>query len=97
MRNNPDERLKIPVRTGRHCKHRAQMRGRRNAAAYTGSPRSPSLFARGRVQGTRGIWMEDNASVYVEGASEPHKWDPQDKWFKVKYEHPLWRWFKTST
>ena len=42
------------------------------------------------MQGTRGIWMEDNNSIYIEGQSPQHTWEPFDKYLP-KYEHPLWR------
>ncbi len=63
---------------------------------------SPRPYSRGgRVQGTKGLWMEDNRSIYVEGAkvdpaddsSEPiqaHKWAPDAAWMKA-YQHPLWK------
>lgn len=51
----------------------------------------PRPYSRGgRVQGTRGIWMEDNNSIYIEGQSPQHTWEPFDKYLP-KYEHPLWR------
>ncbi len=43
-----------------------------------------------RVQGTKGIWMDVNQSVHIEGKSPYHGWDDQEKWFE-KYDHPLWR------
>lgn len=60
----------------------------------TNSPRPYSLNF--RVQGTNGLWMDDKASVYVEGKS------PYDEWEKAgeatdngsymnKYDHPLWK------
>ncbi|MEO5980271.1 MAG: Gfo/Idh/MocA family oxidoreductase [Chryseolinea sp.] len=55
----------------------------------TNLPRPYSLGF--RVQGTSGIWMDLNKSVYIEGQSkEPHEWDSQDEWF-AKYDHPLWK------
>lgn len=95
LRNNPDERLKnTPFAQGDIVNTVLKCAGG-ETLLLTLDTTLPRPYSRGgRVQGTRGIWMEDNASVYVEGASEPHKWDPQDKWFE-KYEHPLWRWFKT--
>lgn len=56
----------------------------------TSLPRPYSLGF--RVQGTRGLWMDVNKSVYVEGQSAPHKWDPAQPWFD-KYDHPLWKRF----
>lgn len=55
----------------------------------TNLPRPYSLGF--RVQGTSGIWMDLNKSVYIQGQSkEPHEWDSQEEWF-TKYDHPLWK------
>lgn len=43
-----------------------------------------------RVQGTKGIWMEDNNSIYIEGKSPEEKWEPFDG-YRETYEHPLWK------
>lgn len=44
-----------------------------------------------RVQGTKGIWMDVNKSVYIEKKSAKHDvWDPAKDWFE-KYDHPLWK------
>lgn len=56
----------------------------------------PRPYSRGgRVQGTRGIWMEVNNSIHIEGIT-PHKegdwshsWESFDPYLE-KYEHPLW-------
>ena len=53
----------------------------------TNLPRPYSLGF--RIQGTNGLWMNDGEHVYVEGKSEPHRWDASDEWFK-KYDHKLW-------
>ena len=53
----------------------------------TNLPRPYSLGF--RIQGTKGLWMNDGDSVYVEGQSKPHRWDESDGWFK-KYDHKLW-------
>ncbi|MCF7805449.1 MAG: twin-arginine translocation signal domain-containing protein [Candidatus Marinimicrobia bacterium] len=45
-----------------------------------------------RVQGTRGLWMEDNMSIYLEGISPEETWEPFEPYMK-KYEHPLWKKF----
>lgn len=45
-----------------------------------------------RVQGTKGIWMEDNMSIYLEGTSKDHDWEPFGPYME-KYEHPLWKKF----
>lgn len=54
----------------------------------TNSPRPYSLGF--RVQGTNGLWMDLNNSIYVEGQSKPHKWDDAEAWLD-KYDHPLWK------
>lgn len=63
---------------------------------------SPRPYSRGgRVQGTKGLWMEDNHSIYIEGAKkdptdenseliESHKWASDEGWMKA-YQHPLWK------
>jgi hypothetical protein len=44
-----------------------------------------------RVQGTEGIWMDVNNSVYIEGKSKSYdEWDAASLWFE-KYDHPLWK------
>src|SRR5690606_28274114 len=45
-----------------------------------------------RVQGTEGLWMDVNQSVYVEGKSRSHQWDSQKEWLE-QYDHPLWKKF----
>ena len=60
----------------------------------TSSPRPYSLNF--RVQGTNGIWMGDNYSIYLEGQSpKPHEWEPFDDYLK-KYDHPLWKSFEND-
>jgi len=50
----------------------------------------PRVYSRGgRVQGTKGIWMEDKRAVYIDGVSPYETWEPLENYFK-KYEHPLW-------
>lgn len=43
-----------------------------------------------RVQGLNGLWEVDGNRIYIEGESEPHRWDEADEWLK-KYDHPLWK------
>lgn len=51
----------------------------------------PRPYSRGGVvQGTRGIWMEDNASIYLEGRSPEQAWEPFANYVH-EYEHPLWK------
>ena len=54
----------------------------------TNLPRPYSLGF--RVQGTNGLWMDVNNSVYVEGVSKEHQWDNASTWLQ-KYDHPLWK------
>ena len=58
----------------------------------TNSPRPYSLNF--RVQGTKGIWMVDNQSIYLEGRSpQEHRWEPDEMYLK-QYDHPLWQRFQ---
>lgn len=51
----------------------------------------PRPYSRGlRIQGTKGIWMEDNDSIYIEGKSPEHTWEPFEE-YREEYDHPLWR------
>jgi len=61
----------------------------------TNLPRPYSLGF--RVQGTKGIWMDVNHSIYIEGqAAKPHTWEDAESWLN-KYDHPLWaRWSKET-
>lgn len=43
-----------------------------------------------RVQGTKGIWMDVNKSIYIDGQSKNDAWEPAKEWFE-KYDHPLWK------
>ncbi|MBR7137284.1 MAG: Gfo/Idh/MocA family oxidoreductase [Clostridia bacterium] len=53
----------------------------------------PRPYSRGGyVQGTKGIWMEENNGVYFDGA-EKHEWADFDETCLKKYEHPIWKWF----
>ncbi len=57
----------------------------------TNLPRPYSLNF--RVQGTKGLWMRDNRSIYLEGVSpESHRWEPFDK-YQQEYDHGLWKRF----
>ena len=61
----------------------------------TNLPRPYSLGF--RVQGTEGLWMDVNSSLYIEGLSKkPHEWEDAKPYLE-KYDHPLWqRWSKES-
>lgn len=52
------------------------------------SPRPYSLGF--RVQGSEGLWEVDGSRIYIEGKSEPHRWDEAQPWLE-KYDHPLWK------
>jgi len=43
-----------------------------------------------RVQGANGLWEVDGNRMYIEGKSEPHRWDAADAWL-AEYDHPLWK------
>jgi hypothetical protein len=61
----------------------------------TNLPRPYSLGF--RVQGTEGLWMDVNNSIYLENkAAKVHQWDDAKDWLD-KYDHPLWkRWVNES-
>lgn len=61
----------------------------------TNLPRPYSLGF--RVQGTEGLWMDVNKSIYIqEKSAKPDQWDSAKEWLD-KYDHPLWaRWSKES-
>lgn len=57
----------------------------------------PRPYSRGyRVQGTKGIYMEDGGVIYLEGQTvdDPnhwtHSWNDAAPYID-KYEHPLWK------
>ncbi|MDA1027557.1 MAG: Gfo/Idh/MocA family oxidoreductase [Bacteroidetes bacterium] len=55
----------------------------------TNSPRPYSLGF--RVQGTEGIWMDVNQSLYIQGVSPAaHQWEKAAPYLE-KYDHPLWK------
>jgi len=60
----------------------------------TNLPRPYSLGF--RVQGTKGLWMDVNSSIYVEGTSKYDEWDQAQTWYD-KYDHPLWRRWSKDT
>ena len=60
----------------------------------TNLPRPYSLGF--RVQGTNGIWMDLNKSIYIEGQSkQAHRWDDAKDWLE-KYDHPLWKKYESK-
>ncbi|SMD32842.1 Oxidoreductase family, NAD-binding Rossmann fold [Reichenbachiella faecimaris] len=60
----------------------------------TSLPRPYSLGF--RVQGTKGLWMDINNSIHIEGKSRPHEWENADNYMK-KYDHPLWKKHENDT
>ena len=57
----------------------------------------PRPYSRGgRIQGTKGIWMEDKRSIYIDGRTptDPtywtHRWE-SDEAYMQEFEHPLWK------
>jgi Oxidoreductase family, NAD-binding Rossmann fold len=61
----------------------------------TSLPRPYSLGF--RVQGTKGLWMDVNKSIYIEGTSAKHDQWEDAKPYLDKYDHPLWkRWSKET-
>ncbi len=61
----------------------------------TSLPRPYSLGF--RVQGTEGLWMDVNNSIYIQDKSANNdEWDNAKTWLD-KYDHPLWaRWSKQT-
>jgi hypothetical protein len=58
-------------------------------------PIFPSLFTWFQGAGTRGIWMDVNHSLYIEGVSSKNDQWEDAKTYLDKYDHPLWaRWSK---
>jgi len=56
----------------------------------------PRPYSRGgRVQGTKGLWMEDNDSIYIEDRSPEHTWEPMESYMD-EFEHPLWKEFQKN-
>ncbi len=56
----------------------------------------PRPYSRGlRIQGSNGIWMEDNRSIYIEGRSPKDKWE-SDAEYMTEFEHPLWTKYRES-
>jgi predicted dehydrogenase len=55
----------------------------------TNLPRPYSLMF--RVQGTKGLWMNDGRTIYIEGVSpEAHSWEDFGPYGET-YDHPLWK------
>ncbi|HEX4858712.1 MAG TPA: Gfo/Idh/MocA family oxidoreductase, partial [Usitatibacteraceae bacterium] len=54
----------------------------------TSLPRPYSLGF--RVQGSKGLWMDVNKSIHIEGTSPAHRWEDAKPWLE-KHDHPLWQ------
>lgn len=58
----------------------------------------PRPYSRaGRIQGTKGLWMEDKAAYYLDGAEQfaHEEWHDFEEAMKL-YEHPVWKEFLAS-
>ena len=59
----------------------------------------PRAYSRAfHVQGTRGMYMDDNRSVFLDGKDNAYDFKWQQRWnsveeYRSQYEHPLWRAF----
>jgi hypothetical protein len=67
----------------------------RSLATFTWIPsRNPRIYSRGgRVQGTKGLWLEDNQSLYLEGRGMNPAWEPFEQLWD-EFEHPLWQQYR---
>ena len=54
----------------------------------TSLPRPYSLGF--RVQGSKGLWMDINKSVHIEGLSPAHSWEEAQPYLD-RFDHPLWK------
>jgi predicted dehydrogenase len=61
----------------------------------TNLPRPYSLGF--RVQGTKGIWMDVNHSLYIEGISKTNDQWEDAKAYLAQYDHPLWKRWSNAT
>lgn len=53
----------------------------------------PRPYSRGNaVHGTKGVWTEQNRSIYIDGVSPAHTWEDVQPYIET-YEHPIWRQF----
>ncbi len=59
----------------------------------TNLPRPYSLGF--RVQGTKGLWMDVNQSLMIEGKTPKHAWTKADDMLKT-YDHALWKKYEKS-
>ncbi|MDZ4749487.1 MAG: Gfo/Idh/MocA family oxidoreductase [Saprospiraceae bacterium] len=54
----------------------------------TNLPRPYSLGF--RVQGTKGLWMDVNKSLHIEGLSKDHQWETAENYLAT-YDHDFWK------
>ncbi|MCQ2432908.1 MAG: gfo/Idh/MocA family oxidoreductase, partial [Clostridia bacterium] len=51
----------------------------------------PHPYSRvGLLEGTKGMWLEDKHSVYIDGVSPNETWEDIGKYYE-QYDHPLWK------
>jgi predicted dehydrogenase len=69
----------------------------------------PRPYSRnGRVQGTKGIWLENAGGIYIDGMSKEeeildvagnpydvHYWDKVEDYYE-EYDHPIWKEYKNN-
>ena len=61
-----------------------------------------------RVQGTKGLWLEDTRGIFIEGISQTvelidpagnpyseHRWSKVDEFYE-EYDHPIWKSFRNN-
>ncbi|OXS58265.1 glycosyl hydrolase [Cohnella sp. CIP 111063] len=59
----------------------------------------PRSYSRGfTVRGTRGMYMEDNQSIFIDGQHDEHHFDWKGQWgnaesYFEQYDHPIWKKF----
>jgi len=57
----------------------------------------PRAYSRGfHVQGTKGIYMEDNQSIFLDGKDNEFDFKWHERWnsakeYREEYEHPIWK------
>ncbi|MDO5399430.1 MAG: Gfo/Idh/MocA family oxidoreductase [Eubacteriales bacterium] len=57
----------------------------------------PRAYSRGfQVQGTRGMFMEDNNSVFLDGRDNRYDYSWKERWnsaeeYRQDYDHPIWK------
>lgn len=59
----------------------------------------PRAYSRGfRVQGTKGMFMEDNMSIFIDGEHNQYDFEWKKQWdniesYREQYDHPVWKQF----